>query len=628
MIRMIRTIRAIACVLLSVACAPAQIVRVANHSEVPFAGWVRTTIDKPVAVATGTVGQTRIVTGRRIGTDLQVVDLRVALAPREQRSIDLAAATPWIPPVVSLPADVLAHFGGWVAVGGVPLPLADLSVDGAAVVARMSGRVTPMLWVDVWATWYPDEPGVVQAEVTVTASNPSVPDGIATVPAGGLRLTWGDSLVHVAGSGWGGTIVPAGPIADGQAWSVPVTLAWPRHFATPADWIPAIAAANQTTCAVGVTRLWPDGNPATPVGFDAVAWTKTTFPEAVRRLATWEGPIVGPAPMSSTTGSQEDQTFVRGECFAQGGVGAERVAYLSALQMSRRPCHHLEQDGRQADPAQHAGVMFWFSRPHPATRDLLGKTRIPTIEETHGWTGSDDEHRLVGTLVAAARLSGSRALQHELRQQAMIYLWEDTVPSQKPGWSTNGARAARAAGWAGILVALLHHNLEDRALAARVVARWQARVREVYIPAWGAMPFDLWDPRVDARLEIGAGKAGVLVWHQAVAAYGIDLACRQVGPVEGRALALRGAKAVLQHAYERVGTRWREWDNISVPPPSVFIEGDTAHRTGWFATAWLPCAAATVLLAEPQNEKARAIWTQILSDVGGGSRSWMPPGVQ
>lgn len=43
---------------------------------------------------------------------------------------------------------------------------------------------------------------------------------------------------------------------------------------------------------------------------------------------------------------------------------------------------------------------------------------------------------------------------------------------------------------------------------------------------------------------------------------------------------------------------------------SEMVEGRGAHRTGWFASAWFPCAIAVVLRHEPQNEQALAIWRQ------------------
>jgi len=57
------------------------------------------------------------------------------------------------------------------------------------------------------------------------------------------------------------------------------------------------------------------------------------------------------------------------------------------------------------------------------------------------------------------------------------------------------------------------------------------------------------------------------------------------------------------------------------------MAGDRS-RSGWFGGSWLPPAAALVLRYEPEHERARAIWRQVLDDTAAApSRSWLPPGV-
>jgi len=57
------------------ACAlPAQIVRVANFSGAPYAGWKRTTIDVAPPRLVGRVGDVLYVVGRQVGLDVAVAD--------------------------------------------------------------------------------------------------------------------------------------------------------------------------------------------------------------------------------------------------------------------------------------------------------------------------------------------------------------------------------------------------------------------------------------------------------------------------------------------------------------------------------------------------------------------------
>lgn len=615
----------------------AQTVGLANYSGAPFDGWKRCTVDVMPPHAAGQVGATRYVLGRQVGLDAKVIDLKVHLDPGEVRTVDLSAATPWAFTRGPLPADPLAFFGA-PTIAGVPLRVVELQADGAGYLAHLQARVGPMLHCDLWCWWQPDVPGWCQGEVVVTASNPLVPDVTATVPDD-LRLRFGACDVLVPGLPFNAPLLPVGELlGDGQARSFPCTLVWRQHLQTPDQWTSAGAAAAMAISANGISRLYPDGNPLRGAGLAPLAWSRGNFAGAVSRLHGWEAGPLGVTERSQNTGAQEEQILPGAECM-QGvsSLGAETVRYLVALGQSRRPCQHLEPSGAQLNPFGHPRCVFWSSRPHWHTGvspDQLGKSRSLTELDSHGWSGPDREHWLEGTVNIAARMTGSPALQWQLSAQARNFLMGETVT---PGLSTSGADAARSVGYAGLLVALLHLNLEDRALEAQVAERWRQRVLQVYIPQCSSRPGDVWDPRPDDRILQDLDKtkyaSGVMWWQQALGAYGLDLGCAAVGPPEGRALALRAAKSVLDHAFTQDASgRWTEWDNTAyltgggILPASEMVEGKGAHRTGWFGIAWFPCAPATVLRQEPNNEKARAIWQQMLRDARGGG-PWFPMGV-
>ena len=62
-------------------------------------------------------------------------------------------------------------------------------------------------------------------------------------------------------------------------------------------------------------------------------------------------------------------------------------------------------------------------------------------------------------------------------------------------------------------------------------------------------------------------------------------------------------------------------------PDTAYVEGKGAHRSGFFTAAWLPFSVATVLRAEPTNQLARAIWTQLVADASAQPQilTWFPP---
>jgi hypothetical protein len=311
---------------------------------------------------------------------------------------------------------------------------------------------------------------------------------------------------------------------------------------------------------------------------------------------------------------------VRGEALLPGGVGAEVIAYLSALKLAARPCHHLEADGRPLDLAAHVSprLVFWDGRPHWSSivsPDQLGKLAQPTLLETKLWWGPDVEHWLMNTLAAATRLTGSPACQWLLAHQARIYLLQCTT---EPGLSTSTVFAARAAGWEGMLAVHLWRELEDRTLAAAVRTRWLDRFQQVIAPSYTNRLQDVWDPRFcDPRLGKGWW---YFPWQQAVGAYGIDLACAELGPTSGRQLARAGAEAVLRDAFVWSGDAWECRD-------AVALEG----RYSPIGSTWLfglPMAVAVVLRQQPTHPTATSIWQQMRADATmPWQTSWLAPGM-
>ncbi|HEU4418659.1 MAG TPA: hypothetical protein VFT55_06945, partial [Planctomycetota bacterium] len=468
--------------------------------------------------------------------------------------------------------------------------------------------------VDLWLHWCPDEPWA-RGEVMVTCSNPNVPH-MGDVIGQNFTLRFGNAVVLVPGRAANEPLLDEGTqFGDGQARTLPVTLLWPNHFEHIQHWCSAVAI--EKVGAVGISRLLPQGNPRLPPGLDPVAWAEARRDESIRRLHTWEAALRGPNRRSGDTGQQPDQTFVAGEPLAPNGAGAEQVIYFAALKMSARPCHHLEANGSQLSAA-HPNLVLWDSRPHivGVSPDQLGKPRHQNESvETSGWAGADVEHWFHNNTVAAARLTGSPAIQHLLSMQARLYPYQ---------WTTNPILqhqsvpfAARAVGWEGIMAVHLWTNLEDRALACATKEHWLERATLVLVPQLGTLPGDVWDWRRDNR--IGPGWRWV-PWQQAVGAYGLDLAGEVLGHAGARDVALRAARAVIRDAYWWNGVRWTTRDMVALDEGLV-----TSGHYDFFGT---PLAIATVLRHEPENAQAREIWNQVLAEASTPVHfAWLAPGV-
>lgn len=603
------------------------IVRIGNYAPMPFRGWVRTTIDQRPSLDSGEQNvhrlsgswNARFVVGPAIGVDCWLVDVWVDLDAGEEVALDLSHAHPWQFNDGPAHADPLAFFGGLPSINGILLQPDQAIGEGAGVALHFRARVPDsLLHYDLWALWRPDEKAIVHAELVIAASNDTKPDVVTFVPD--LRLTWGDAIVKVHGAGWNAPVLPAGTIAYGQARGVPLTLFWLRHL-DAASWAAAPAAAERSVCAVGAKNLWSDGEPHLHIDFDARQWTLDRWTQSLQRLHTWEPALLGPNPRSGDTGGQEDQIFVRGEALLPGGLGAEQIAYFAALKILARPCHHLRWNGQLQDPRLALPLLrYWDGYVHPSavvSPNRLGKARGPDLWESRGWSGPDVEHWLLNTTAAAARLTGSRALQWELRNQAMVYFGQQTV---NPGWSTSQAYAARAVGWEAIAVVHLFRTLEDRDLAAAVLAHFQQRWAVVIGPWIGTN--DIIDVRVnDPRLGPGAWW---MPWQVAVCAYGLDLAGAEFQLPELRAVALRLAKAIVRDAWVKFvadgqPSRWR---SAPLKPVDMAVPFNSDEAFNLFG---MPLAPAVVLRHEPGNTIAREIWDQCVADNHG--HSWLVPGV-
>lgn len=352
------------------------------------------------------------------------------------------------------------------------------------------------------------------------------------------------------------------------------------------------------------------------------SWIAGNLPESARRLWTWDVPVIGPAIRSSDSGAQEEQFWTRGEPMLH--PAASNVVLFSALKLhGERPCNHHEVGGEPLDLDRHVSprLLFWDGRPHtnasanPA--GLLGKPRPLSEEsgEARGRYGPDSQHFMARGLTAAARYTGSPAAQYLLSQMARAYLLQRTA---EPSWSTSGLWSQREIGYEGEWVVDVHLNLEDRVLASRVVQRWRDRMERILIPMLSSKPNDAWHTE-DGDARLGTGKWWQ-PWMQAHGALGMDDACRLVGPAAGRALALRGALAVLRDGFTLRDGQWVSHDHVA-------LDGRKKDNSTYYLYG-TPGAVAVVLRHDPENAQARAILQQMRAAAPPAGGKWMPPGVQ
>ncbi len=627
---------------------------VGHYHQFPFRGWVRTTVDKllPGAafrVPVESASQDRealVVSAGQVTPSLAEVDVLLDLPGSFVGSIDLdrmqeSTAERFVRRAI--PGNVLEVLGVPMAFG-VPMQFVSVDPSGAGYAVLFRARVGRMFVVELDAVYYPGQ-SWIKGELSITASNPSVPDLTDTLPGGPAPLWMRGVPALVIGPSGG---LPKGAVANGQSLVFPIAVAY-TGLMQGNDWVSGTVDCLDFVRVRGATP-WPQGRPRMPAGFDALQWARHHSSGAGAALSTWRPePGIGPNPRSGDTGAQADQVFVGGECAGRDGVGAEWVRYLTACMQGRRPCNHREVDGRLLDIDGHPDLRLWDGQIHwheGVSPDRLGKSRPVTEEEAHGWAGPDVEHAYMDNLAVAFRLTGRRGVGRLLESLARVYLFQWT---SAPGLSTSQAYAARAIGIEGLNAYLFWHCLRDRDLATRVRQRWLDR--------WGAIVSratadDIWDVRTDDP-RLGAG-AWWMPWQQALGAYGLDLAGELFQVPEARAAALRAARRVVADGWKRneagawetapvrpvAGTdmataermnaadiakaRRYVHDDCGVPMPEALTDAAAPLFDGSFNLFGMPLAPAVVLRHDPTHPTATSIYEQLLTESGGGS-TWFPP---
>jgi hypothetical protein len=617
------------------AASRAQVVRVCNYGTAVFAGWHRTTVDSPPPQAVGVASDgTAYAVGHAVGLIATVVDLHLVLAPGEARKIDLGAPATDAAKLADAPPVKMADVGV-PQVCGAPLALVESKPDGAGMSMHWRGRplwAVPMLCADCWSTVYPGQPWSV-GELVVTASDPSVPDVVATAP-GPVALTWSNGVTIVDGLTFGAPLFNGGEtFGNGQSRAWRFVFGWLDRATLP-DIQSALLESGASVAVCGISRPGLLGGfAAPPARFDATAWAKERLPKARAALTGWDilrdsrGGSVGVSPRSGDTGDQEDQPGVNKgvEESASPATGPYWVTYYAALGQLRRPCHHLEAIGSPLDWKAHPDLSLWVAQPNfpdGAAKDHLGKSRMVQLgAETHGWEGPDTEHWFVGRLAQALQWTASPALQWELQHEARLLLFTATVDPRFA--TTQITDASRAWWWEAGIAAWCWELLEDRELAAAVKQRMRDRVALLYPARFASVgkPASWFDVRFgDSRItqSIGGGfTAGTLCYQQSVASL-MQVCGELLGDPLQVEWAQRLARTAVDYGWTQdAGGRWVAWDMVGVNAdgvpltPAQMVEGQGAHRTGFFDSTWCATAPWVVLRAAPQDPKAGAILKQL-----------------
>jgi hypothetical protein len=579
-----------------------------SHSDLAYKAHIRCAIDWTPPFKQGTVpDRCNFVVGNPTGLDTRTIDLYTEIGPWAL-DCDFSTAVGGNDfQIAPLPDDWFEHFGGPMMIGNTPMSIVSITENGAAWDIHWRARVGTMLVVDVWAWWYPTQPGWCVGSVKISAGNPTVPDVVAYIPPD-FTLRWGDGVVFCAQKAPGAPLMDAGDwIADGQPRILTdIVFLWPR-LAKGDDHIAAYLYGIRKMGIRGLERLHRDGNPYLPPGFDAQGWANNLLPSVINSTNNWiKGPL-DPNYESDDPGAQAGQSFCCGPAMAD--PSAVPVIVLSAADMHWPLCH-IEANGALLDYKRHNTLRLHYGRVNrPISGETLGKDTEPTLIDTHRFHGWQEEHAFDFPLFAGARLSGDPALQWLLGAWGRQIWWNFPVEPEGDYTFPN-----RAEGWWALAVTELWRNLRDRDFAVALRNRTVERLDRLVIPRM--LPGDAWwSWKEDSSIGADPAHPRAIPWQACVMARGLKSLGDALDHAGARDMALHMATTIVDRIYVQRNGRWTSRDVIQ-------MDGNDPEIVGAYDQYGTP-----MVLGINQTTKDRDIVAQYLREsTTWQSCAWLSPG--
>ena len=261
----------------------------------------------------------------------------------------------------------------------------------------------------------------------------------------------------------------------------------------------------------------------------------------------------GLAQYAGQTGDQEDFGMCKlHEIFVSADSDPIFDARYNAGEEAMRPVHFYEANATPVLSANHPDWVSLSGRTHWSTSvspDRLGKVAPEPPLNAHAWTGKDSQHWSSLNLASAYLLTTSFSLQRELENEAELYIAGHTLPSQKPGWSTNGIDTPRAVGRTSLSMSWNYLCTGNLALLQRLSQRITQNITQQYA---GQPPAVTGPVR---PMSIAAPDPRVLLvpywrtWEEAQASMGLEAAHLVTLNPLARQWAIEGGRTVLNYGW-------------------------------------------------------------------------------
>jgi hypothetical protein len=444
-------------------------------------------------------------------------------------------------------------------------------------------------------------------------------------------------------------LLPAGEVWDGQAqeWWGDLLCYYPGVPASNAVLRGSTLLAAQASPFHGCATNWASSGALGPFGHipqhpswvtDPVRTTaleRARFDEWYRAPGQpWADLQRGLLSQAGSTGDQPDFGVVKMlHVFHTGLPACVEEARHAAGEEAHRTNHHREDDGSIVRSANHPNWTTWSGRTHfntTVSRDRLGKPYPEPYAIPNGWGSKDNQHWSSLTLAAGFLLTRSYSLEMDILSEVETYMAGHTLPSMKPGWSTNSMDSPRAVGRTFLSMSW-HYLLTGR---EDLRQRMTERVRQCVAQQWvgrnvagPVRPLHVTDPdpRIIANYEFWRP------WEDALAVLGLEAVHRVSGQQEARDIARALAKSLFTYGWHLIngssaeiatGIRWIP-DGRSLTPAEYADPTMVVWSTGAGFELWsMPAAKLARQYAIQSGDADLLTRAQIvLQSLAGGRRT-------
>lgn len=433
------------------------------------------------------------------------------------------------------------------------------------------------LVADLWLTEFSGQDHM-SFELRLTSSDPQSQGWLESIDSAHLWVEGAAAHVRGArrrGAGYG-HVTPDGPNVvhllgqtnfydgQGQEWTGELLFYHPTGAPEPSRADTLMAAIDAPL--FGVSTDWDESGAFGPFGYvpppppwvlDGGRGAAIARRQAFDQWCQQPGRPFDDLPLGlrespGATGAQPDFGAAKLlHIFASGMPDGIDEARFNATEEAVRPVHHREVDGSPVRAANHPQWIALAGRTHydmTMSPDRLGKPGPEPWPQTQGWFGRDNQHWSSLTLASTYLLTASPSLRYELDNEAELYIASHTLPSEKPGYASNGMDASRAVGRTLLSMSWNYLLTDNQALHTRV----SERARQVYYP-WAAgqgvtgpvQPMTLAppDPR---QLMVENWKP----WEESQAVIGLEAAAQAFRVNEYHDLAVMTARTVMMHGWK------------------------------------------------------------------------------